>query len=147
MKSSRRNAAKIEDESIPIPPQSVDIIISEPIGVLLVHERMLESFLIARDRYLKPNGALFPSDGTIFLAPVRLSLLAVIYSGYALTDPSFLLQFTDASLWTQTMAKVRFWDNSNFYGVDLSALTKDAKDEIFGMPSELKAGSHPVVLP
>ncbi|KAI9032272.1 S-adenosyl-L-methionine-dependent methyltransferase [Hyaloraphidium curvatum] len=102
---------KIEDESIPIPPQSVDIIISEPIGVLLVHERMLESFLFARDRYLKPTGAVFPSDGTIFLAP-----------------------FTDASLWTQTMAKVRFWDQNNFYGVDLSPLSKEAKDEIFGMP-------------
>jgi histone-arginine methyltransferase CARM1 len=62
--------AKIEDDSIPIPPNSVDIIISEPIGVLLVHERMLESFLIARDRYLKPDGAVFPNSGTIFLAPV-----------------------------------------------------------------------------
>lgn len=30
--------------------EPVDIIISEPLGVLLVNERMLESFLLARDK-------------------------------------------------------------------------------------------------
>ncbi|KAJ3344082.1 hypothetical protein HDU93_003245 [Gonapodya sp. JEL0774] len=101
--------SKIEDADSVIPP--VDIIVSEPIGVLLVHERMVESFLLARDRYLKPGGTLFPSSGTIFLAP-----------------------FTDATLWTQTMAKVRFWETTNFYGVDLSPLVRDARNEVFGMP-------------
>ncbi|KXS19758.1 S-adenosyl-L-methionine-dependent methyltransferase [Gonapodya prolifera JEL478] len=122
--------SKIEEPDLPIP--QVDIIVSEPIGVLLVHERMIESFLHARDKYLKPGGALLPSSGTIFLAP-----------------------FTDATLWTQTMAKgsleaaptrhvttaspsvhllVRFWESSNFYGVDLSPLVRDARDEVFGMP-------------
>ncbi|EIE75656.1 hypothetical protein RO3G_00360 [Rhizopus delemar RA 99-880] len=51
--------AKIEDPDLPIP--KVDTIISEPIGVLLFHERMLESYIYARDHYLKPGGALFPS--------------------------------------------------------------------------------------
>jgi histone-arginine methyltransferase CARM1 len=32
------------------------------------------------------------------------------------------------------MAKVRFWDQNSFYGVDLSPLNADAKEEIFGMP-------------
>jgi histone-arginine methyltransferase CARM1 len=32
------------------------------------------------------------------------------------------------------MAKVRFWEQTNFYGVDFSPLAKDAKDEIFGQP-------------
>ena len=49
----------------------VDTLISEPIGVLLVHERMIESYLHARDNFLKPNGNMIPSSGTIFLAPVR----------------------------------------------------------------------------
>ncbi|CAG8674079.1 7157_t:CDS:2 [Dentiscutata erythropus] len=101
--------AKIEDPNLPIP--RVDTIISEPIGVLLIHERMLESYLYARDTYLKPGGTLFPSTGSIFLAP-----------------------FSDIALWTETMGKARFWEQSSFYGVDLSALYPDAKDEMFGMP-------------
>jgi predicted RNA methylase len=32
--------------------EPVDIIISEPLGVMLVNERMLESFLLARDKYI-----------------------------------------------------------------------------------------------
>ena len=58
---------KIEDiENLP----KVDTLISEPIGVLLVHERMIESYIEARDRYLKPGGAMVPSMGTIYVAPV-----------------------------------------------------------------------------
>jgi len=101
--------SKIEEPNLPIP--KVDILISEPIGVLLVHERMIESYLYARDHYLKPGGAMFPSSGTIFLAPC-----------------------TDASLWSQTMSKVRFWEQSNFYGVDFSPLSQAAKDEYFAQP-------------
>ncbi|CAG8448328.1 421_t:CDS:2 [Funneliformis caledonium] len=101
--------AKIEQPNLPIP--QVDTIISEPIGVLLIHERMLESYLYARDHYLKPGGTLFPSTGSIFLAP-----------------------FTDAALWSETMSKARFWEQPSFYGVDLTSLYTDAKDEMFGMP-------------
>ncbi|CEG69062.1 hypothetical protein RMATCC62417_05206 [Rhizopus microsporus] len=101
--------AKIETPDLPIP--KVDTIISEPIGVLLFHERMLESYIYARDHYLKPGGALLPSKGNIFLAP-----------------------FTDAVLWSETMGKARFWEQQSFYGIDLSALYKDARDEMFGMP-------------
>jgi histone-arginine methyltransferase CARM1 len=49
----------------------VDTLISEPIGVLLVHERMIESYLVARDRFLKPGGFMIPSMGNIYVAPVR----------------------------------------------------------------------------
>ncbi|KAG1053415.1 hypothetical protein G6F43_004506 [Rhizopus delemar] len=101
--------AKIEDPDLPIP--KVDTIISEPIGVLLFHERMLESYIYARDHYLKPGGALFPSRGNIYLAP-----------------------FTDAVLWSETMGKARFWEQQSFYGIDLTTLYKDARDEMFGMP-------------
>jgi histone-arginine methyltransferase CARM1 len=34
----------------------VDVIISEPIGFLLVHERMLETYAVARERFLKVGG-------------------------------------------------------------------------------------------
>lgn len=41
---------KIEDiKESEIEP--VDVLISEPLGVLLVNERMIETFLIARDKY------------------------------------------------------------------------------------------------
>lgn len=34
-----------------------------PSGTLLVNERMLESYIIARDRFLKPGGKMFPTLG------------------------------------------------------------------------------------
>ncbi|KAJ2070744.1 putative histone-arginine methyltransferase 1.4, partial [Coemansia sp. S100] len=44
--------SKIEDPRLLESTPKVDVIISEPIGVLLVHERMLESFVYARDKFL-----------------------------------------------------------------------------------------------
>lgn len=41
-------------------PEKVDVLISEPIGTLLVNERMLETYLYARDHFLKPQGRMFP---------------------------------------------------------------------------------------
>ncbi|KAI1881900.1 hypothetical protein AGOR_G00244240 [Albula goreensis] len=45
-------AGKVEEVSF---PEDVDIIISEPIGYMLLNERMLESYLHSR-KWLKPNG-------------------------------------------------------------------------------------------
>jgi type I protein arginine methyltransferase len=33
------------------------------LGTLLVNERMLESYVIARDRLLAPDGKMFPTTG------------------------------------------------------------------------------------
>ena len=38
----------------------VDVLVSEPMGTLLVNERMLETYLYARDHFLKPGGRMFP---------------------------------------------------------------------------------------
>lgn len=54
---------------------------------------------------------MIPSMGTIYVAP-----------------------FSDANLWTQTMQKVRFWEQKDFYGIDISPLARDAKEEVFGQP-------------
>lgn len=35
--------------------RQVDVLVSEPMGTLLVNERMLETYLYARDHYLKPG--------------------------------------------------------------------------------------------
>ncbi|KAI8870181.1 S-adenosyl-L-methionine-dependent methyltransferase [Ramicandelaber brevisporus] len=104
-------AARIEDKELLESVPKVDVIISEPIGVLLVHERMIESFIHARDVFLKPGGALLPADGRIQLAP-----------------------FTDVRLWHETMAKTQFWNTGSFYDVDLTPLSKMAFEEYFSMP-------------
>lgn len=89
----------------------VDTIVSECLGVLLVHERMCESFLDARDRFLAPGGSVFPSAGTICLSP-----------------------FEDKQLHTDTVNKARWWLNSNFHGVDVSPFAALAFEECFSSP-------------
>jgi len=92
----------VEDEHVQkevLRTGKVDTIISEPIGVMLFHERMVclcwihlkhglmdqvESFLLARDLFLKPDGHLLPNAGTLFFCP-----------------------FTDVGLYAETEAKVR----------------------------------------
>lgn len=99
---------KVEEVDI---PEKVDVVISEPMGFLLVHERMLESYMAARDRFLKPGGLMFPSVGTIFVAP-----------------------FSDDTLYQEQLAKVTWWQNTNFYGVDVSGLEGSAKNDHFSQP-------------
>jgi histone-arginine methyltransferase CARM1 len=97
---------KLEDI---VPPEKVDVIISEPLGFLLVHERMLEIFVQAREKWLKPGGLMMPTIGTIYIAP-----------------------FCDQAVYDEQMAKAQFWNNSNFYGVDLTCLVDDAKSNHMG---------------
>jgi len=80
-------------------------------GFLLVHERMLESYIAARDRFMKPGGLMFPGHSTIYVCP-----------------------FSDNALYQEQMGKVAFWNTTNFYGVDLSSLQAQAKKDHFGQP-------------
>uniref|UniRef100_A0A3Q3RFE2 type I protein arginine methyltransferase n=1 Tax=Mastacembelus armatus TaxID=205130 RepID=A0A3Q3RFE2_9TELE len=91
-------------------PDMVDVIVSEPLGYMLLNERLMESFLYAR-RWLKPNGLMFPSFGDIHLAP-----------------------FTDEQLYFEHYTQASFWQQRNFYGVNLSALHSAAVDEFFRRP-------------
>ena len=52
-------------------PEKVDIIISEWMGYFLLRESMLDSVLVARDRFLRPGGSLFPSHARLYLALMR----------------------------------------------------------------------------
>nr|XP_031862897.1 uncharacterized protein CI109_001371 [Kwoniella shandongensis]KAA5529969.1 hypothetical protein CI109_001371 [Kwoniella shandongensis] len=88
----------------------VDTIISEPIGVMLLHERMVESFLLARDMFLKPGGHLLPSAGHIFFCP-----------------------FTDEALYNETDQKAQFF-NTTLFGTDFSELYAAAREEVFAQP-------------
>jgi len=96
--------SKIEDAVLPVP--HVDVIISEWMGYFLVYESMLESVLFARDKWLKPDGKMYPSTANIFITP-----------------------FTDEEYYED---RVDFW--GNMYGIDFSVLKPAAKKSAFCQP-------------
>jgi type I protein arginine methyltransferase len=73
---------KIEEISL---PEKVDIIISEPMGYMLLNERMLETYLHAK-KFLKPGGRMFPTIGDLHIAP-----------------------FCDEALYMEQLSKANFW--------------------------------------
>ena len=83
-------------------PERVDVIVSEPMGTCLFNERMCESLLVARDRFLAPGGRLFPALGRLHAAP-----------------------FADEALVAEVRARGAFWAQTDFYGVDLTPLFAD----------------------
>ncbi|CAF2102821.1 unnamed protein product, partial [Brassica napus] len=99
---------KVEDIEL---PEKADILISEPMGTLLVNERMLESYVIARDRFMSPNGKMFPTVGRIHMAP-----------------------FSDEFLFIEMANKALFWQQQNYYGVDLTPLFGSAHQGYFSQP-------------
>ncbi|CAE6229807.1 unnamed protein product [Arabidopsis arenosa] len=99
---------KIEDIEL---PEKADVLISEPMGTLLVNERMLETYVIARDRFLSPNGKMFPTVGRIHMAP-----------------------FADEFLFVEMANKALFWQQQNYYGVDLTPLYVSAHQGYFSQP-------------
>ncbi|KAJ4968802.1 hypothetical protein NE237_015503 [Protea cynaroides] len=99
---------KVEEVEL---PEKADILISEPMGTLLVNERMLESYVIARDRFLHPNGKMFPTVGRIHMAP-----------------------FSDEYLYVEIANKALFWQQQNYYGVDLTPLHGSAFQGYFSQP-------------
>ncbi|KAL2478152.1 putative protein arginine N-methyltransferase 3 [Forsythia ovata] len=56
------------DNATQIQPHSVDVLLSEWMGYCLLYESMLSSVLLARDRWLKPGGAILPDTATMFVA-------------------------------------------------------------------------------
>ncbi|KAJ4722184.1 Protein arginine N-methyltransferase [Melia azedarach] len=99
---------KVEEVEL---PEKADILISEPMGTLLVNERMLESYVIARDRFLVPNGKMFPTVGRIQMAP-----------------------FSDEYLFVEIANKALFWQQQSYYGVDLTPLYGSAFQGYFSQP-------------
>ncbi|KXZ44487.1 hypothetical protein GPECTOR_67g328 [Gonium pectorale] len=98
--------SKVEEVSL---PERVDVLVSEPMGTLLVNERMLESYIFARDAFLKPGGKMFPQLGRIHAAA-----------------------FSDEVLHAEVAAKSAFWMQPAFYGVDVTALHGAATEGYFG---------------
>ncbi|KAK4745602.1 hypothetical protein SAY87_011914 [Trapa incisa] len=92
-------------------PEKADILISEPMGTLLVNERMLESYVIARDRFLAAEGKMFPAAGRIHMAP-----------------------FSDEYLFVEIANKALFWQQGSYYGVNLTPLYESAFQGNYSQP-------------
>jgi protein arginine N-methyltransferase 2 len=95
--------SKVEDLQL---PEKVDLIVSEWMGTLLLFELMIESVLIAREKWLKPDGVMWPSEAHLYLTPCSAHSV-----------------YTD---------KVAFWND--VYGFDFSPLISVAQTEILGHP-------------
>ncbi len=59
---------KVEDISLPV--KTVDVIISEWMGYMLLYESMLDSVLVARDRFLAPGGLMAPSQTRLVISAI-----------------------------------------------------------------------------
>jgi protein arginine N-methyltransferase 1 len=90
-------------------PEKVDIIVSEWMGYLLLRETMLDSVLVARDRFLKPGGAMYPSHARLFWAPIRTQESAVRKEEFD--------RIMDHWEWF-------LLDMKNLYNIDMDVLTK-----------------------
>ena len=91
-------------------PEKADLIISEPMGFMLLHERMLEVFALAREKWGKPGCKMFPTTGTIYIAP-----------------------FCDRDLFHERKEGAQFW-NQSVYGVSLHGLEDTAREQLFAQP-------------
>eukprot|EP00879_Flechtneria_rotunda_P016020 GHRR01016756.1.p1 GENE.GHRR01016756.1~~GHRR01016756.1.p1 ORF type:complete len:244 (+),score=67.36 GHRR01016756.1:488-1219(+) len=95
-------------EMLKLPEGRVDVLVSEPMGTLLVNERMLETYLYARDHFLKPGGKMFPQVGRIHVAA-----------------------FSDPMLYNELLGKAMFWQQTSYYGLDMTPLHQPAVQGYF----------------
>ncbi|KAJ2547906.1 Nuclear SAM-dependent mono-and asymmetric methyltransferase [Coemansia sp. RSA 1933] len=58
-------------EEVVLPFDKVDIIISEWMGYFLLYESMLDTVLVARDKYLNPGGMIFPDTATMVISTIE----------------------------------------------------------------------------
>ncbi|KAK9373611.1 S-adenosyl-L-methionine-dependent methyltransferase [Lipomyces chichibuensis] len=89
-------------EEIRLPVAKVDIIVSEWMGYALLYEAMLDSVLVARDKYLAPGGLMVPSEVRLLVAGLR--------------DSEFIND------------KVNFWND--IYGFKMSAMKPRIYDDV-----------------
>lgn len=98
-------------EEVVLPVDEVNIIISEWMGYFLLYESMLDTVLLARDKYLAPGGLIFPDKAHIFMAAIEDG------------------EYKDE--------KIGFWNN--VYGFDYTPMQKVALAEPLVDTVELKA--------
>nr|XP_006636847.2 PREDICTED: protein arginine N-methyltransferase 2 isoform X1 [Lepisosteus oculatus] len=87
-------------------PGKVDVLVSEWMGNCLLFEFMVESVLLARDRWLKEGGMMWPSSAALSLVPCQAE--------------------------EEYRRKIVFWEKP--YGLDFSCLKSLAQKEFFSKP-------------
>lgn len=130
---------KIEEIDL---PSNVDIIISEWMGYFLFYESMLDTVLYARDKWLNPDGMLFPDRCSLYVCGIedaqykteKIDFWDSVYNvdmscikNVALTEP--LVDTVDPE---QVMTNV-----TKIFSVDMNTVKVD--DLCFAVPFEIKA--------
>lgn len=62
---------KIEDIQLPDGIEKVDIIIAEWMGYSLFYDTIIQSVIYARDKFLKPDGLIFPDRATMYILGIE----------------------------------------------------------------------------
>ena len=62
-------AGRVEDVQLDV---KADVIVSEWMGFYLLHESMLNSLIVARDKWLKDGGLMLPSSADLYICPVSM---------------------------------------------------------------------------
>ncbi|KAI8089193.1 S-adenosyl-L-methionine-dependent methyltransferase [Halteromyces radiatus] len=88
-------------EEVQLSVDKVDIIISEWMGYFLLYESMLDTVLVARDKYLAEDGMIFPDKATMYIGAIEDG------------------EYKDE--------KINYWDD--VYGFDYSSIKKLAIKE------------------
>ncbi len=65
-------SGKVEEITL---PEQADILVSEPMGYFLFNEQMIQTYLIAKQRWLKPGGLMFPESANLYIAPLNMDTL------------------------------------------------------------------------
>lgn len=120
----------------------VDIIISEWMGYFLLRESMLDSVIRARDRWLAPTGAMFPSYATMYWGAItfeedRLSkqteYMQSMQDWSAFSREMKELYNVDVSCLNESYSK----EQADYY-VYSSLWTELAIEHLIGVPSVIK---------
>ncbi|XP_033648010.1 protein arginine N-methyltransferase 6-like [Asterias rubens] len=95
---------KVEEVEL---PEKVDVIVSEWMGHFLLYESMFNSVVYARDKWLKEDGVILPSQASLYMAPI-----------------------TNEEMYKE---RIDFWsDLKGKYGLDMECMIPYAKKCIFG---------------
>jgi len=114
---------KVEEVTLPV--DKVDIIISEWMGYFLLYESMLDTVLVARDKWLVEGGLLFPDKATMYMCAIEDGEYKEEKIACACAVMLRVTRF--ASLHGSLTCCVRVWNRSvwdNVYGFDMSPIKK-----------------------
>ncbi|KAI8474745.1 MAG: S-adenosyl-L-methionine-dependent methyltransferase [Monoraphidium minutum] len=95
-------------------PEKVDVVISEWMGYFLLRESMLDSVVLARDKFMKPGGAMYPSHARMIMAPIHTEV-----GGRRNTEFQGSMEG-----WAEFIQEMQ-----SYYQVDLDCLSNDFRKE------------------